>query len=214
MHVKHEIGDEFLASYAGGNMAEAFELVIACHLSLWAPARARYATMEAIGGAVLERESAEMSAGSLEATLARISGGAPIVPEPPRSPECAVLPAPLRNYVGGRLEAVKWRPVGMGVRQAVLPVAKGATARLLSIPGGCEMPDHGHRGLEMTLVLQGAYLDGDERFGRGDVEIADEHLEHKPVAAPGEDCICLAATDAPLRFNALLPRLFQPFLGI
>ena len=35
-----------------------------------------------------------------------------------------------------------------------------------------------------------------------------------PVAEEGEDCICLAATDAPLKFNALLPRIAQPFLRI
>lgn len=76
------------------------------------------------------------------------------------------------------------------------------------------MPDHGHRGIEMTLVLRGAFLDEDERFARGDVEMADSDLEHTPIADIGEDCICLAVTDAPLRFNGLIPRLVQPFLRI
>lgn len=76
------------------------------------------------------------------------------------------------------------------------------------------VPDHGHRGTELTLVLQGAFRDETDRFGPGDVEIATEELEHTPVAEPGLDCICLAATDAPLRFNALIPRLLQPFLKI
>jgi putative transcriptional regulator len=35
-----------------------------------------------------------------------------------------------------------------------------------------------------------------------------------PVADIGEDCICLAATDAPLRFRRLIPRIAQPFLRI
>jgi putative transcriptional regulator len=34
------------------------------------------------------------------------------------------------------------------------------------------------------------------------------------VAFGDEDCICLSATDARLRFNSLLPRLAQPFLRI
>ena len=61
--------------------------------------------------------------------------------------------------------------------------------------------------MELTLVLQGAFRDAEDRFGPGDVEIADEELEHTPVAEAGADCICLAATDAPLRFNRLIPRL-------
>lgn len=215
MHVTHQLDDDVLAAYAAGQLAEAFDLVVACHLSLCSPARARYDALEAIGGTLLEEVPVEALAdGSLEATLARIAGAAPDRPLPAARPKCPVLPAPLCGYVGGGLEAVKWRPVGMGVKQAILTQSDGASARLLYIPGGREMPDHGHGGLEMTLVLKGAFLDGAERFGRGDVEIGDENLVHRPVAEAGEACICLAATDAPLRFSSFLPRLFQPFLKI
>ncbi|RYH09651.1 ChrR family anti-sigma-E factor [Tropicimonas sp. IMCC6043] len=215
MQVTHQIGDDFLAAYAAGQLPEAFDLVVASHLSLCPPARERYDALEALGGTVLESApEAEMSAGSLEATLARIAGGASPQPELARTKTCDVLPAPLRDYVGGSIESVKWRPVGMGVKQAILPMSDGASARLLYIPGGAEMPDHGHGGLEMTLVLKGAFLDGADRFGRGDVEIGDEDLVHHPVAEAGEPCICLAATDAPLKFSGWLPRLVQPFLKI
>jgi len=96
----------------------------------------------------------------------------------------------------------------------VLPTSGEATARLLYIPAGCAVPDHGHRGTELTLVLQGAFEDDVDHFGPGDIEVADESLDHTPVADIGADCICLAATDAPLRFHSLLPRLAQPFLRI
>jgi putative transcriptional regulator len=76
------------------------------------------------------------------------------------------------------------------------------------------VPNHGHRGIELTLVLQGAFVDDGGRFARGDIEIADEELDHTPVADDAEDCICLAATDAPLRFSSWVPRLAQPFLRI
>ena len=139
--------------------------------------------------------------------------GAPIRAQAPRA-RCDVLPQPLVDYVGGDLNAVKWRPLGMGAKQAILKTTKEADVRLLYIPAGAELPDHGHRGKELTLVLKGAFIDGDERFARGDLEVADEQMEHTPVADIGEDCICLAATDAPLRFNKLLPRIAQPFLRI
>jgi putative transcriptional regulator len=64
------------------------------------------------------------------------------------------------------------------------------------------------------LVLQGAFRDETDQFGVGDIEVANEALDHTPVAMDGADCICLAATDAPLRFNSLLPRLAQPFVRI
>ena len=76
------------------------------------------------------------------------------------------------------------------------------------------MPDHSHHGVEMTMVLQGAFQDEDGYFARGDVEIADADLHHTPVADIHEDCICLAVTDAPLKFRGLLPKIAQPCLRI
>ncbi len=211
MTIKHHLSDQLLMGYAAGNLPEAFSLVVATHVSLCDECRARLGAYEAVGGAVLETETAEMSEASLEACLARL--GQPEAPQKP-VPRKGLLPTPLADYVGGDLAQVRWKPLGMGVRQAILPTAKGASARLLYIPAGQSVPDHGHRGLELTLVLQGAFRDDKARFGPGDVEIADESDEHTPIAEAGADCICLAATDAPLRFMALLPRLLQPIFRI
>jgi anti-sigma factor, putative, ChrR family len=125
-----------------------------------------------------------------------------------------VFPAPLRGYVNGDLDCVKWRKIGGGVSQMVLKTQDGASVRLLRIPAGTAVPDHGHRGTELTLVLQGAFVDATDRFAAGDIEVANEDLNHTPVAEQGMDCICLAATDAPLQFKGLLPRLAQRFIGI
>jgi len=76
------------------------------------------------------------------------------------------------------------------------------------------VPRHGHGGRELTLILAGTLCDGDAVFARGDVEETDESIEHEPIAGPNEDCVCLAVTDAPLRFKSLAARLLQPFLGI
>ena len=66
----------------------------------------------------------------------------------------------------------------------------------------------------MTLVLAGAFSDATGDYRRGDLQEADDSLEHKPHAAPGDDCICLAVTDAPLRFKSVAARLLQPLIGI
>ena len=200
--------------YAAGQLPEAFSLVVATHVSMCDECRARAASFDAVGGALLE-ETEEIALGEdpLVRVLERIEG----LPEATRAKplkRAGVFPAPLADYVGGDLSAVRWRRVGGGVKQAILPTGKDATARLLFIPAGTAVPDHGHRGMELTLVLQGAFADENDQFGRGDIEIAGEELEHTPVALSGQDCICLAATDAPLRFRGLIPRLAQPLLRI
>lgn len=208
--IRHHLTEPLLMAYAAGTLPEAFSLVAAAHVSLCDDCRARLMAFEAVGGAVLEEGAAAMEAG-VEACLARAALPIAARPAPRRQ---GVLPGPLVDYVGGGIEGVRWQKLGMGVRQAILPTSRQASARLLYIPAGQAVPDHGHRGMELTLVLQGAFRDETDRFGPGDVEIAGEELNHVPTAEPGQDCICLAATDAPLRFKDLVPRLLQPLFRI
>lgn len=217
--IKHHVSDDLLMGYATGGLSEAFDLVIASHVSLSDDARARLSTFEALGGAVLEdSEPVELSDDSFEATMARIMGSAPaetVESSTKTMSRHSVFPKCLRDYVGGDVDAVNWRPIGLGVKQAVLNTGdRDATARLLYIPAGQAMPDHGHNGVEVTLVLQGAFIDEDGRFARGDIEVASEETEHTPVADIGDDCICLVVTDAPLKFNGLLPKIAQKILRI
>lgn len=212
--IKHHLNDAVLMAYSAGTLPEAFNLMVASHLSLCDECRARAASFDALGGEVLDSVSEiEVSSGSFSATMSLINGGEVATPAGPKH-EAGMLPAPLQDYVGGDLEAIRWKSIGMGVKQAILPTSKEASARLLFIPAGTAMPDHGHHGTEMTMVLQGAFQDEDGYFARGDVEIADSDLHHTPVADIHEDCICLAVTDAPLQFDGLIPKIAQRFLRI
>lgn len=201
--------------YAAGTLPEAFNLVVATHISMCDDCRAALAGYEAVGGEVMmDTAPVDVAEDALAATLALIdSGKFADQPAPPRTKD-SVFPGPLQDYVSGDIDSLKWRKVGGGVSQLVLKTSKDASVRLLRIPAGTAVPDHGHRGTELTLVLQGAFTDEEDRFGAGDVEVANEDLHHTPVAEEGMDCICLAATDAPLRFNGLVPRIAQRFIGI
>lgn len=212
--IKHHLTDALIMAYSAGTLPEAFNLAVATHISMCDACRAAVESYDAVGGALLETSGTEaVGATALAETLALIKSGAP-KRFPTAKPLIADVPAPLARYLGGSLDDVKWRPVGMGVKQAILETDAEATARLLYIPAGTAVPDHGHNGTELTLVLRGAFFDESDHFGPGDIEVATEADEHTPVADIGEDCICLAVTDAPLKFRGLLPRLAQPFLRI
>jgi len=212
--IKHHVSDALMMAYSAGTLPEAFSLTVATHISMCDECRARLGAFDCVGGSLIEMgETADVADDSLAATMALIRKGAPQGTPAPRTGSTG-LPAPLADYVGGGLDEVRWKSVGMGVKQAVLRTSPDASARLLYIPAGAAVPDHGHRGTELTLVLQGAFVDEVDRFGPGDIEIANEDLDHTPVADIGADCICLAATDARLRFRGMIPRIAQPFLRI
>ena len=85
---------------------------------------------------------------------------------------------------------------------------------MLRINPGLKMPEHGHGGEEMTLILKGAYRDEFGRFAAGDIADLDHHVEHQPRVDSPEPCICLIATETKARFKGRIGRLLQPLIGI
>jgi len=215
---KHHLSDELLMDYAAGACSEPVSLLVATHLALCPDCRARASGFEAVGGALLDDlPETAVAAGSLDALMARLDEPeAPIqakVPAPTGDP-ARMLPQPLRDYVGGDLSTLNWRRATRGVERAdiAIPGDDGYAAQVLRIRPGCAVPQHSHRGDEYVMVLTGGYTDESGDFERGDVQIADPDVEHKPVAMEGEDCICLAVMDAPVRLTGPIGRLFNPFV--
>lgn len=220
MSIVHHLDDDVLLEYATGTLAEGWSIAVATHLALCPHCRERYQLMELTGGALLDTlEPVAASPDSWTALKARLqdeTGAQPAAATPAvtRSGGQPVLPEPLRSYVGSDVDGIAWKSLP-GAAQFLIPTSDGETmVRLLRIPAGKPVPEHTHRGREFTLVLSGAFSDGEDVFRRGDIEVADASLMHTPVATPDADCICLAVTDAPLKFKSWMVRMVQPMLGI
>ncbi|MGC6527303.1 MAG: ChrR family anti-sigma-E factor [Paracoccaceae bacterium] len=211
--IKHHLSDDILMAYASGNLPEAFSVAVAAHVSMCDTCRATLESFDAIGGSLLtETAPVETGADAFQSVMDKIRQApseAPVLLN--ATPD---FPTPLSDYVGESLDEIKWQPIGMGVKQSILHTQDDATARLLYIPPGTAVPNHSHEGLEMTLVLQGAFADETEYFSVGDIELADGSTVHTPIAADGQPCICLAVTEAPLKFKKMFHRLVQPLMRI
>lgn len=221
MTIRHHVSDDLLASYAAGNLAEGWSIAVATHLALCPSCRRRLAVAEAVGGELLESLSVETPmpdswASVRERLLQPVkTKTSDAEHRAPASLPSGGLPEPLRSYVGGGIDQLKWRSLGRGAYQ--IPIKTGdreTRVRLLRIPAGNPVPEHSHGGRELTLVLSGSFVDGDDVFARGDLEDADASLTHQPLATPDSDCICLAVTDAPLKFSSWIVRAIQPILRI
>jgi putative transcriptional regulator len=218
MTIQFHLSDDLLLSYSSGNMDEASGLLVASHLALCPHCRMRNSSADSVGGYVLDTiPESDVSPYLLDAVLARVRNGVsdstPLAR--PISHPTFVIPEPLRGYVGGDISDLKWVRVAPRVQQIMIKTPGcPSQARLLRFQSGMSVPEHGHRGRELTLVLTGSLCDREIRLRRGDIAESDERTEHQPHAGPGEDCICLAVTDAPLRFKSVLARLLQPLFGI
>ena len=213
---EHTSVDELLIAHAAGKLPEPVGLAIATHLAMSPAARARYARYETLGGVLLdEQEPVAMAGDAWQRLIGRLDtevgddlvgvADATVVGADP-------LPQPLRDYLPGPLETLRWRNLGTAAEIELHIRAPGYRTTLIRVRAGRMVPQHTHEGNELTVVLRGAFHDETGHYVRGDLAIADASVDHRPVADEGEDCLCLAVTDAPLRLTGRFGRFLNPFI--
>jgi putative transcriptional regulator len=214
--ISHHLDDVTILAFAAGTLSEALAVVAASHVSVCAQCRDAVRAAEAIGAQLLEEQPVEaVSDVCRAATLASLDGAAPT--RAPQRFHMDGIPEPLARVLDGKpLNELAWRSKAPGVKMVELPLSKNAKSalKILSIAPGKAIPDHGHGGEEMTLILQGSYKDHTGEYRAGDVADLDEETEHSPVVNSDVACICLVATEAPTKFKSIFARLAQPLIGI
>lgn len=214
MAIRHHPDIATLMSCAAGSQPEALAAVMASHIAMCPGCAREVARLSEIGVALFERLPAAKMAASAPVVAAR-AGEADIEAGTAAAAEGDV-PPPLVPHVGTtRLDQIAWRPLAPGVAYYPIPLSKGAAGdlRLFKVAPGKKLPEHGHRGEELTLLLSGSYTDELGTFATGDVADLDQEVEHRPVADAATGCICLIASERKARYKGLIARLLQPFLG-
>ncbi len=215
--------EDLLLEYAAGVSARSKALLIGAHLTYCPDCRRTVQLYEDVaasmvfdGGTLNAVPMAQGDAfalidhGEHDHSTSTIDTACPV----PRDP---VLPSALREAVGCGIEDVPWQPIFPGIWDYPLPsvgrdrTSQDGEARLLKIGADRAIPSHTHRGLELTLVLSGSFHDIRGSYHRGDVCTADGSVNHRPIADPGRDCICLAVVDAPMRLTGPVGRILNLF---
>lgn len=210
--------NELLVGYSAGTLPPASALLVASHLAMSEDNRDFVAALDAYGGTLLE-DDAGVPLAARDTMIERIfaeDGRVDPVSEPTSLDgtrvEDSVLPLPLRRFLGKRLEDLQWKARMPGLKEFEIDAEEGAHVSLIWVRAGHAMPTHTHEGTEATLVLKGAFRDQTGHYRRGDIAIADDSVDHRPVADKGEDCICFVVLDAPVRLTGPIGRFIQPFL--
>ena len=217
MTITHHLDDATLLAFAAGTSGEAHGILVASHLSLCADCRAALRNAESLGGEVLQQQTGEaVSDVCRAATLASLDAALSGTSQKSVLPK-SDLPLALARAVGGiSLADVQWKKRAPGVEVFDVTLSKDSKTKLklLRLGHGRTMPEHGHGGEEITLILKGSYHDRFGRFKPGDVADLDHEVEHQPIVDSEEDCICVIAFETPAKYKTLLAKLAQPFVGI
>lgn len=210
---RHPAPEELLFDYAAGALAEGPALAVALHVALDPASRGTVERLNALGGALLDREPAPgVDEGALESVLARLDQVA--VEKNTRAlPALAGFewaPAPLLPYL--KPDAA-WRRI-LGKFDEIRLDLEGAFHRvsLLRLDPGRGLPEHRHSGYEYTVVLQGGYTDVTGSYGVGDLAVGPGDARHEPIADPGEPCIALIVVEQPIVLTGPWGRWLNPLV--
>lgn len=201
MRIAHHPDVTTIMTCSAGSQPEALCAVVTSHLSVCPECMRELSLLEEIGVGLLEcspddQEVAASKVPSPVDVLDQIRDASPL------SADCDV-PWPLRPILGHVLDAIQWTEIQPGIATlsiALSPEAKG-DLRLLRLAPGKRLPEHGHVGEELTLVLRGSYSDESGSFGVGDVADLDDDNHHSVLAGP-DGCIILIASETKPAFLA------------
>ena len=206
--------DLLIAHYVAGALPKPADVLVGSYLEMQAAAARLASLLEGIAGEVLAG-SEPLAMSNRDKSLEKIFLSRPPVVVGEKSQYSrSGLPSLLQSYAGGDLADIPWRTRLPGFRQYVIEKSKDVEASLLWLRPGRAIPHHGHKGLELTLVIEGEFHDHRGRFAAGDVSVADETLDHRPVAASRAPCICFSILFAPISLSGPIPRLVGDILGI
>lgn len=190
-----------LSEYASGALRSPFATVVAAHLEYCPGCCDDVARLESVGFTLLGRLPPTPIAES------RLAQAMAALDEP----------SPPAQTQGPTTERVEFGPEqiasGMGIRRAP-DGDNGELLYLLRLPAGRQLLLHGHQGVEFTTVLAGAYRDGDEIYAAGDFCELDASVDHQPRVVSGSDCVCMIASEKPMRMDTPQGKSIQDLTGI
>ena len=79
---------------------------------------------------------------------------------------------------------------------------------LLQIEPGGSVPEHTHKGFELTVLLDGSFHDEQGEYVKGDFIMLDRSHQHHPISDNG--CLCYTVANDALHFTQGINKLLNP----
>ncbi|MCP5166238.1 MAG: cupin domain-containing protein [Pseudomonadales bacterium] len=207
---------DLLTEHAAGNLPLAQAACVSAHMNYCEQCRRTSSQLQALGSVLFGNlQGVPVGEAQLDAVLARLDDEPPLSYANARRETAGRTPAILQRLMSGDFSDLAWKKITSSLSISYLKTGDpNYEFALYHIKAGGRIPEHTHRGSEMTLVLEGGFSDADGSYHQGDFLLREPSDVHAPTAVQSEDCICLAVLDAPLKFTSWKYRWMNPFLQL
>lgn len=212
--VHHHPNEDLLLSYHKGELPFAHSIVIGAHIENCPYCQKELSLLDEIGASYFDKEDEiALDDNALDLALARIERPCENVPEfkKPNYFGETELPSIVKSL---GLKKRYWAAPGVWIAPIDIESDKDGMAYFMYAKKGLEMPRHMHDGLEFTQVLSGSLSDHSGNYKVGDFMSAEGEYDHSPLIGSDEDCLCIIATEKPIKPLTIVGKLLQPFARI
>ncbi len=207
-----------LSLFAEGNISPAMALVVSAHCDVCTQCQNKVMDANVNLAAELEATQAQsMSDPALDSMLASITQ-LPVIDVPSmahsKAPRIELdgrffdVPRPLQRFVK---HTGNWSHLLGKVWQAPVDLGDVGMANFIYMEKGGRVPEHTHKGTELTLVVNGEFSDGLADYDSGDFIVMDDANTHSPHSHAQDGCLVFSIVDKPLHFTSGLARMLNPF---
>ncbi|TMP30113.1 transcriptional regulator [Pseudoalteromonas rubra] len=209
--IKYHPSEHILQSYVQGELCASLSVAVSMHVAMCPQCQLLTSQFEASCAHSFAGEDMDLQGDeNWDDLIAQITEDTQFTDQPAPAPleievkgEQFVLPSSLQNVgLSGWLKLGKLSRSRLNLGDGKLH------ASLLHIEKGGSVPQHTHKGFELTLLLSGTFKDEMDSYVPGDFIMLDGSHEHSPVAT--ESCLCFTLADDALHFSQGLSQLFNP----
>jgi putative transcriptional regulator len=215
----------FLTDFASGSLPLSEAVCVSAHLEFCAKCRSHVQQLSDLGAQILTQlESAEIvgenavNDADFDRLMQKIETqeASPVTQVMDNlAPVDASLPRVVQKLASEGLHNLKWAQLGRSLRIAPIKVGEGCRqTSIYDIRAGGRMPEHEHRGEEITVLLKGSFSDSEGKYVKGDFVVRHAGERHQPTATLDTDCICLVSLEEPVRPSSIWYRLMEPFVQL
>ena len=207
---------DLLTEYTAGNLPLAQAACVSAHMNYCEQCQRTASQLQDLGAVMFDALQGEsVGEAQLDAVLARLDDVPPLSYAKPETGAVGRTPAILQRLMSGDFSDLTWKKITKTLSISYLKTGDpNYEFALYQIKAGGKIPEHTHRGTEMTLVLEGGFSDAEGSYDQGDFIFRQATDVHAPTALQSEDCICLAVLDAPLKFTNWKYRWMNPFVKL